>query len=401
LNLPKQWLESLERTLLTILAGFLFWGNAISLGALFLLVILTFFKKEKKILTLDWHDLYLLFPVLLISALWVLSGFNSTGGKELQLWLIFVAAYINFKGCAFQEWFEKSFIYLSALQVFVVLTFLYGISDSSAIQLSSSQYVRDLIGAEFGVHPTYMGAIWLWGAFLALRRNRPKVIFLFVSSVLIIGSAVAAGKMPFIAFTLVLPGLLFKRIIKKQFKTIVAMFLVGIIAALLFNDSLIRERFNELKTISTTNDYSSWQNATTLRLGIWKCTFSEIKANLWTGVGLGNTRSTLESCFVQYKNEQFFSTEFNSHNQLAHYALTGGIITALLMLIWWFFIGYKCLVNEGLASTTFWFIVFASALMLTENYLLRQHGMMFFSLMLMLRYPTSSFLRKHSQPHTS
>lgn len=343
----------------------------------------------------------MLVPVGLVFILWALAGFNQKGGKEAQLWLIFIASLSYFKVCNFRDWFEKSFIYLSALQAFVVATFLFSENVSAANQLSSSQVVRDLLGEHFGVHPTYMGAVWLWAAFLALSRADAKIIFRAMAVVLILGSAIAAGKMPFVAFILMIPALFYNKNYSKKHKLLLGLFLIGFTAALFVNNSYINERFQELKTISITQDFSTWQNATTLRMGIWRCTISEINEHLWSGVGLGNTRETLDQCYKSYKNDQFFSTEFNTHNQLAHYALAGGIMSAIIIFSWWIWLAYRCLIFRGLTSTTFWFMVYATAIMFTENYLTRQHGMMFISLMLLHHYPSSFFLTPPEQTHTS
>lgn len=400
MNLPEQWLDRFERSLLLILSGFLFWGNAVSSIALLLLISVSLLRKGKAVFTKELSAFWMIFPIAFVTLLWARGGFALSGSSEVQLWLTWMASMIYFHHCAFKDWFQRSFIYVSAVQAFVVMTFLYGTSGATIADLGSSQFVRDLLGARFGVHPTYMTAIWLWAALLAVRMKQNTLLNGIAALMLIVAGTTTGGKMPLIAFLIVLPVFIFLRSKMQGYHKLFGFAAFGFFIALILSGPIIVQRFQELQQLNTTSTADKWLNSTELRLAVWRCSLSSFVDHVFTGVGIGNTRPVLDECYEGYQNEQFFETEFNTHNQFAHYALAGGILAGLFFLIWWFGLTYRFF-RANPSSALAWFMLYASILMLTENYLLRQHGMMFISFMLFTLLPKESAVTTNEQHDAS
>lgn len=369
-----------------ILAGFLFWGNAVSSITLLLLVLVGALRSGNEFFRVPKQGFWLLLPVGLVLVLWGRGGFAANASSEIQLWLTWLAALFYFQRCTFKLWFERSFIVLSALQAFVVLTFLYGISGATMGELGSSQFVRDLVGERFGVHPTYMTAIWLWAALLAVRSKTNTAINGIAALILIIGGTTTGGKMPLLAFLIVLPVFILLRSKLKDHRKLIGFASLGFVIAVVLSGPIILQRFQELRNINTDYSDDQWLNSTELRLGVWECSWQSIEAHLWAGVGLGNTRQVLDACYEGYGNAQFFETEFNTHNQFGHYLLAGGVILGSLFLLWWLGLTLRLFKHDP-KSTAAWFMLYMTVLLLTENYLLRQHGMMFLSFLLLMHLP--------------
>jgi O-antigen ligase len=386
LNLPQPWFERLERTLLVILAGFLFWGNAVSSITLLLLIVVGFLREGRAFFRLPKQGLWMLLPVGIVLVLWGRAGFAASGSAEIQLWATWLAALFYFHSCRFKTWFKNSFIVLSALQAFVVITFLYGTSGASMSELGSSQFVRDLVGTRFGIHPTYMSAVWLWAALMAVRSKENVVVNGLAALFLIIGGSATGGKMPILAFLTILPVFIFLRSKVRHTGRLIGLTVLGFIVATILSGPVILQRFQEIQHIERNYSDDHWLTSTELRLGVWECTLSSIGDHIWTGVGIGHTRHVLDACYATYENDQFFETEFNTHNQFAHYLLAGGLFLGAVFILWW--LGLMIfLFRSTMKSNGAWFMLYMTILLITENYLLRQHGMMFFAFMLLVHFP--------------
>ncbi len=380
--MPKSWLDRLELGLVLILSGFVFWPNAIPSICLISILGLRIIQQRKRAFP-NGKEWWMLLPLLAILVSWIGFGFQQDGTREVQLWATWLAAFIYFKSSPFKSHFTKGFIFFSFAQAILVLAYF-----TLAEPLSSagfSQSFRDTIERVFHVHPTFLSTAWMWAAFLAITqlnilwRNR-----LLLASVLILMAVLSGGRMPVIAGAIVLTIFSISQIQPLKYK-VLASASIGLffMANVLFNP-LISQRFDELTSLSV--DYTEGQllTSTQLRLGIWKCSRLSIQDHWLLGVGTGNTREVLETCYHDYQQVEFFDTEFNTHNQYMHFWLTGGVFSFFAFIIFFGLIMSKAWKNKN--YDLLYFYLFVGLIFLTENYFSRQFGMMFTSFFLFSFY---------------
>jgi len=375
--LSNKQLDFVEKALLLVLAGFVFLPNAIpsmSLGALLGI----------SLLRRGWPSLehsktfWLTLPAILMLFAWLVHGLAQDGIRELQLWPTWIGAILLFASTPFNTWFRKGFVFWSILQSITVGVVLLVVWPTDAETIS--QGIRDTIESVFHVHPTFIAAAWFWAIFLLLKEFKPRLYTWAGIALLALMAAICGGKMPLLAMAICLGYWLFSSQLSLTFKSLSAATIIGLLALnIVFNPGL-SSRFSELRTFSMQYEPNQHLSSTELRLGIWQCTYDQIKSNWLLGVGTGNTRHALETCFSTYDQSEFFEGEYNTHNQFAHFWLTGGVLSFLLFIIymlWWFkqaaYTGNRYLLL---------FLIFFSLLLFTENHFSRQFGMMFWSFMI-------------------
>jgi O-antigen ligase len=183
--------------------------------------------------------------------------------------------------------------------------------------------------------------------------------------------------MPFIA--LLATGLVilaFHKRISLTWKLGITGILLLVVSALALSPSM-HSRFQEISDLKVSFEEGDLLSSTDLRVGVWRCDLTVIKDHFWSGVGAGNTRDVLEACYEGYSQVEFFEGEYNSHNQFAHFWLTGGVfsfIAFILYVLWLFRISW---IHQNFPL--FCFLIFFSLIIFTENYFSRQFGMMFWS----------------------
>jgi O-antigen ligase len=136
-----------------------------------------------------------------------------------------------------------------------------------------------------------------------------------------------------------------------------------------------RERF--LETITYNEERWGEQH---IRGSIWTCAFELMESNFFTGVGTGDTRDELESC---YKSHDFYAllhfdgVRFNAHSQYFEILIEQGIIGLLFFLT----VLITCAIRAVRANNLIFLIflcVFAISCV-TESLLERQKGILLFS----------------------
>jgi len=141
---------------------------------------------------------------------------------------------------------------------------------------------------------------------------------------------------------------------------------------------VINQRFRELlnpKTYTAINETNSTNN----RIQIYSCAFSLIKEKPLLGYGIEYDRDALNNC---YKENLYylFEKEYNTHNQYLSIWLKislTGLVIFLMFLIYNIQLAYKSTdVIYGLI------IIFYSTIMLTENILERQNGVILFTFLM-------------------
>jgi O-antigen ligase len=284
------------------------------------------------------------------------------------------------------EVLKNSRIYLV---VFIVATFLYNIipflwyyfthySLEDVIKHYPLIINKDI--GKYGIHPIYMSmhcAISILFSIYLFREIKTKLIkiTLFVINLsLIYFLIVYSKKGPIIA----LISVLFLWSFFKDKKIRRYYFLAIIVASLLLiSIPKIRNNFLELIKIEEAKSMSS--NSTNIRYSIYKTSFLLIKSSPFIGYGIGDFNDQLK---IEYKKNNYFllSKEYNSHNQYLSFLLIGGIP---LLFLYLYFLFYN--INLSFIHKNYLLIAvlsFYSIVMLSENILERENGVIFFSFLI-------------------
>jgi O-antigen ligase len=120
-------------------------------------------------------------------------------------------------------------------------------------------------------------------------------------------------------------------------------------------------------------------NSTNNRMNIYKCAYELFKEKPIFGYGIGEDTRALYNC---YKNTIYYLYEkkFNTHNQYMSIVLKTGLFGLIVFLI---FMGYN--LGLGYFNKDWLFcsiLIFYMILMLTENILERQNGVILFSFLI-------------------
>jgi O-antigen ligase len=203
-----------------------------------------------------------------------------------------------------------------------------------------------------------------------------KIIFLLCLSIIVFTLFFLIRKGVIIALALSFISFLFfgKRPKKVNYLKIVVLLSVLFVLSLSFKDSIFK-RFSELSK-SSTYLLVDPDNSTSIRYSVYKCSLFLISQNPIFGVGLGDVSHELVECYKS-KSPYLVSNRFNSHNQFFGIILSTGFLGLLIFIIQLVFyfknaISYK----DSLFLQSLIFFVF---LMMTENILDRQSGVILFS----------------------
>lgn len=339
---------------------------------------------------------------LLFSLFLLISLLRSTDIKdawfsvERMLPLIFIPVLAYFSPYRFskedQILFFKTFI-ISCLLLLIYLagTFLYYHNPSFQWDnvLIATTHFRHLVGFVIvSVHPTYQ-AIWFFFAailtiYVGLYRKEKSVVLLIVvifTVLAFVNWAVAlAARTPLIAFGLTCIGLIFISQFSTKAKLIsLAVLLIVASSSILFLPT-IRSRVYEVVYTEISPPVESNANSTNLRVVILHCSLESIRQNWLLGVGIGDAQDVLNNCYQAYNIDEFSNNDYNSHNQYLHIWLIAGTLgglSFLFLLASIFFISLKHWNIPLLA-----FMAFISLCFLTENVLVRNHGVVLFALMI-------------------
>jgi O-antigen ligase len=164
---------------------------------------------------------------------------------------------------------------------------------------------------------------------------------------------------------------------------VAGIFMLGISLWLLTNIPLVKERFKEpFRTDFSVID-GGGETTLSIRWIKWKCSIKGILDSPFFGTGTGDSIDYLVSC---YEKEKFWGMypqyRFNSHNQYLELTLTLGL-GALFILFYIFYRAFKTAIIRK-NNLYFIFLLLVSFVCLTESFLERQWGLVFFVLFISL-----------------
>lgn len=233
----------------------------------------------------------------------------------------------------------------------------------------------------FSDHPIYLSlAISLSliiSLFLLKKRNIFKFLIYFGIFLQLTAITIMSRKGVIIALVITfLIVLLFKY--KLSLKSMFYSFLFfGFMGVVIFTFSIDTiKRFEEVfdkKSYGAVQEFSS----TSIRYNIYKCCFTLTQENLLLGYGIGDVKEILRDC---YKNnsEVLYKGNFNSHNQYLGIFLISGVL-GFLFFIYTIVFNFKLFFKRKDYMASSIFILFL-LIMLFENILDRQNGVILFSL---------------------
>jgi len=275
------------------------------------------------------------------------------------------------------------------LLIFIIGTFLYNImpflwyyfthySFEDLIKHYPLIIIKDI--GKCGIHPIYMSMhcvisiLFTVFLFKQIKSKLNKGLLLIINLVLICFLVIYSKKGPIIGLASVLfIWSFFKgKNVKKYY--FLAIFTIGI---LLISIPKTRNKFIELVKIEEAKTVDS--NSTNIRYSIYKNAFLLIKKAPFFGYGIGDFNDQLKN---EYKiNTQFLlSKEYNSHNQYLSFLLIGGIP---LLLSFFYFLYYNISLSVNNKNYLLIIIIsFYSIVMLSENILERENGVIFFSFLI-------------------
>jgi len=149
-----------------------------------------------------------------------------------------------------------------------------------------------------------------------------------------------------------------------------------IVSLMFFISPMTQKRFKEVFNLSSYTKVEN-TNSTSIRYGIYQCALKKIKEKPIFGHGIGDVKNELNECYSK-ASSVLLKGKYNSHNQYLSILLSNGIV-GLIIFISFLFINFRKAILQN-NQLFFSLLTFFSIIMLFENILERQSGVILFSL---------------------
>jgi O-antigen ligase len=238
--------------------------------------------------------------------------------------------------------------------------------------------IKDI--GKYSIHPIYMSMhcaiaiLFSIYIYKTLKLRRLKLSIIFIKIILLFFLIIYARKGPILALLSILFFWSLFNERKKRKHYLLA--LIGF-SILMISIPKTRNRLVELVKIEEATSIDS--NSTNIRVSIYKNAFLLIKNEPFFGYGIGDYNNQLKLTYK--KNAPYLlSKQYNSHNQYLSFLLIGGIP---LLLIFLCMIYYNLNLSFNNNNTLSIIVIgFYCLVMLSENILERENGVIFFSFFL-------------------
>lgn len=214
-----------------------------------------------------------------------------------------------------------------------------------------------------------------------LKRNKmsnlKRVVLFFLQSSMVLFLVLHAKKGPILAFIFTI--LVYLLISNKKILKVYGPIIIGLIV-LFISIPKVKNRFLEIFTIQKLTE--SNQNSTNIRVAIYENSINLIKQSPLFGYGIGDYNTELRKSFIVNNQTVLLDKEYNTHNQFLSFMMIGGP----LILFGYFYFFIKNVRLSYLRGNKIFILVliFYSTVMLTENILERENGVIFFSFFISL-----------------
>jgi len=202
------------------------------------------------------------------------------------------------------------------------------------------------------------------------KNYKDKLLFLILTPINLVFLLFLSSKGAILALFIITFFLFIFETTKKIYKyLIIVSFICSLITLFIYN-----RRMNELiktQTYQTFNPHLS----TSIRLGIYDCSWGIIKKQLFTGHGIGDAQKELNLCYAN-KSDILLMHRFNSHNQYLDITIKTGLI-GLFIFLGFLAINFRNAIKNK-NQLLIMILVLYCMLFLVENVLSRQSGVIFF-----------------------
>ncbi len=256
-------------------------------------------------------------------------------------------------------------------------------------------YYNDLINP-FKLSPAYYSlyvgfATLLLVVYLienAVRLKRAHIVLISLVVILLSGfNILLSARMPLFAFVFSLVFLFSARLTIKSWSGYIAIAIfLGAIGVFIVSNDYTLSRISKVNSLSydiENPDFKAW-NAVTTRVAIWSCSWEVIRSNAFLGVGPGDSNQEL---FAVYRSKGFnygLNERYNAHNQYLQVLMGIGIVGLTIFLI-----TLATQVKTAFKRADWYYIVFLLLVIpcfLTESYLDRLKGVLFYGFFSSLLY---------------
>ncbi len=244
-----------------------------------------------------------------------------------------------------------------------------------------------------GMHATYMAIQVALAIFIVMdlilefnfKNFRNYIVYLLWLSFLIFVLISLTVKMIIAAFLVSLIVFVIAKIgYKRSFKIILPLMLIAILSVWLLSDHNwfqkrvgLEGKYNiEEFSMDPENIKGKW-GSLNMRLALAKTNMEVIKKNPVFGVGIGDEKDERLKAYIAHDFKFGINNGFNEHNQYLNLLLSAGMIGLLIFIVNIAYSGLCAWKSKDALYMSFLILIILS--FLTENYLSRQIGVMFFA----------------------
>ena len=364
-------------------------------GLLFIVIVLFSFKKRK----LEINYLFLLNASLFV--VYFISLTYSDNFKEgisklettLSLFIFpigFLLLTANKKAInnivEYGNIFKYTFIASSFLLSILIFMLSFNYGDYITQKVNINRFVYDLSEGFLWMrdHPIYLSiylsiSLFLIAELFNQSKRKHQIMLLLVGIFEVIVVFILSRKG--VIISLLLSFLIFSLMKIKNKKKVLIYFFIFMTAIIFLGQNYFPDTAKRFREVLDTKSYDKVvsYSSTSIRHGIYKCSFEKIKESWLFGYGIGDAGDELRKCY-QGKSEVLYIGNFNSHNQYLGIILRVGVF-GLLLFIMSIILNLIFLYNRKDYSA-FSIILLLVFVMLTENIMDRQNGVILFSLLI-------------------
>ncbi len=278
----------------------------------------------------------------------------------------------------FFKTFRKVFVpscVLYTILIFIYLNQLGCFSGDMSLNYGYSYIMFEFWG--INDHPIYISTYFVIALFFLLEWElKPRIVSYLLFIILFSGLLILSRKGSIISFLLCVLVFFFSK--KSKGYWIKGSFIIVLISLCMMLIPEIKYRFLEL--VSVDRIVENPETSTGIRYIVWKTSAELIQKAPVLGYGIGDVQDVLNQSYIDKEYDQLAVDTYNAHNQFIQIVLSSGIIGLVLFLAGTIFLYRQFIASKekiGLLILTFFLIVF-----LTESYLERQNGIIFYSLIM-------------------
>lgn len=365
--------------------------NSIAVFIFLVFTIHTFFKKKVK---LQFNRLSISFVLLFF--LGVLSLIWSRGNSLFSEVIVRFLPYLALSSIAFFS-YRIQFIlnvFAKSILIIAVLCFLKAVFYA-VINIDVKFLFYHNLSRNLGdVNAIYLSIFTSFAIIILLYKKNKQKFDIFSLVFLVVFLVLLSSKMIIVITLLLVLIYFFKRnsfqFIKKRYLVFISLFIVLGLASYKLKNRLKVEfektKINEVLHKSDFGHIYLW-TGTGLRVFQTKLFFEILneRKNYILGLGLYNSQSSLDDKYKEYNLYPGYYG-YNYHNQYLQISAELGFLGLVLMLYIFYLLFYKAIVNKD--YFLFSFIFLTVAVCITESFLWRQRGMVFFITISLLLYST-------------